>query len=67
MGRRAEVLRASGALVEKVNGYAKRIEAETGAKITRAQAAEALIKLGLRAVTRVVDPLAQLAAAERKR
>lgn len=68
MARRSTVLRASGALLEKVDGYARAVEKQTGVTVTRAMAAEALIKLGLRAVTKprkTVDPLQQLAAAAR--
>jgi hypothetical protein len=46
------------------------VERTTGVKVARAASAEALIRLGLRAVAKprkAMDPLEQLAAAERKR
>lgn len=70
MARKSAVVRASGALVEKIDEYGRSVEKLTGVKVQRQAAAEALIRLGLRAVAKpkVVDPLQQFAAgAERKR
>lgn len=70
MSRKSTVFRAGGALLGKIDGYAHAVEKQTGVTVTRSAAAEALIKLGLRAVAKPrksVDPLAQLAAAERKK
>lgn len=70
MSRRSTVFRAGGALLEKIDEYSRAVERTTGVKVARAASAEALIRLGLRSVAKprkAMDPLEQLAAAERKR
>lgn len=52
MAGRSTVLRASGALVEKIDAYRRKVEKETGVRVQRTAAAEALIRLGLRTVER---------------
>jgi hypothetical protein len=48
MADRNTAFRAGRKLVEHIDAYARRVTKETGIDVTRAQAAVALVKLGLR-------------------
>lgn len=43
-------LRAEGELLREIDDYAAAIEKQTGVRVTRTAAAEALLRLGLRSV-----------------
>jgi hypothetical protein len=48
--KRGTALRVEGELLRAIDAYAKALFVQTGARVTRTAAAEALLRLGIRAM-----------------